>query len=156
MKNRLMKIGVLVCVVLCAAAMVSAQDVSKGPVAITSMKPPARVAIHAGRLLDTRTGNYATNVFILVEGDRIVSVGSSAPAGVEVIDLSGQTVLPGLADCHAHILGNPKDQSAAAPLRMSSPMAALWGVRNLQIWLDHGFTSMRDAGESDAAYGQIA
>jgi imidazolonepropionase-like amidohydrolase len=119
-------------------------------------KPSIRLAIHAGRVLDTRTGNYTTNVFIVVEGDRIASIDASAPAGVPVIDLSSQTVLPGLADCHAHILGNEKDASPTAGLRMSSPMAALWGYRNLQIWLDHGFTSMRDAGESDLAYGQLA
>jgi imidazolonepropionase-like amidohydrolase len=119
-------------------------------------KPPVRVAIHAGRVLDTRTGNYATNVFIIVEGDRIASIGASAPADVAVIDLSSQTVLPGLTDCHAHILGNELDESPMAGLRMSSPMAALWGYHNLQIWLDHGFTSLRDAGESDLAYGQFA
>jgi imidazolonepropionase-like amidohydrolase len=117
---------------------------------------PKRVAIHAGRLLDVRTGSYATNVFIVVEGDRVASVGPSAPPGVPVIDLSGQTVLPGLTDCHAHILGNLKDESPSASLRISSPMGALWGVHNLQIWLDHGFTSLRDAGESDLAYGQLA
>ena len=140
----------------CAAAMiVSAQDAQKSAAA-TAAKAPVRVAIHAGKLLDVRTGNYASDVFILVEGDRIVSVGSSAPAGVEVIDLSSQTVLPGLADCHAHILGNWKDQSPTAGLRMSSPMQALYGAHNLQIWLDHGFTSLREAGEGDAAYGQIA
>ena len=127
---------------LCAAAVAAA--------------PPARVAIHAGRLLDPRTGNYATDVFIVVEGDRVASVGASAPAGVSVIDLSSATVLPGLTDCHAHILGNPKDESSTSGLRMSSPKAALWGYHNLQTWLDHGFTSLRDAGESDLAYGQLA
>ena len=124
--------------------------------AVTAAAPPARVAIHAGRLLDPRTGNYATDVFIVVEGDRIASVGASAPAGVSVIDLSSETVLPGLTDCHAHILGNPKDESSTSGLRMSSPKAALWGYHNLQTWLDHGFTSLRDAGESDLAYGQLA
>lgn len=118
--------------------------------------PKTRVAIHAGRVLDVRSGNFATNVFIVIEGDRIASVQSTAPPGVAVIDLSGQTVLPGLADCHAHILGNPKDDSPAGTLRMSSPMGALWGVHNLQIWLAHGFTSLRDAGQSDLAYGQLA
>jgi imidazolonepropionase-like amidohydrolase len=39
---------------------------------------------------------------------------------------------------------------------MSSPQGALWGVHNLQTWLDHGFTTLRDAGESDMAYGQLA
>jgi len=118
--------------------------------------PPVRVAIHAGRLLDPRTGNYASDVYIVVEGDRIASVGASAPAGVSVIDLASETVLPGLTDCHAHILGNPKDETSTAGLRMSSPKAALWGYHNLQTWLDHGFTSLRDAGESDLAYGQLA
>ena len=127
---------------LCAAALTAA--------------PPARVAIHAGRLLDPRTGNYTSDVFIVVEGDRVVSVGASAPAGAMVIDLASETVLPGLTDCHAHILGNPKDESSTAGLRMSSPKAALWGYHNLQTWLDHGFTSLRDAGESDLAYGQLA
>ncbi|HXN45335.1 MAG TPA: amidohydrolase family protein [Bryobacteraceae bacterium] len=124
--------------------------------ATVAAAPPARVAIHAGRLLDPRTGNYATDVFILVEGDRIASVGASAPAGVSVIDLASETVLPGLTDCHVHMLGNPKDETATGGLRMSSPKAALWGYRNLQTWLDHGFTSLRDAGESDLAYGQLA
>jgi imidazolonepropionase-like amidohydrolase len=118
--------------------------------------PPQRVAIHAGRLLDPRTGNYATDVFIVVEGDRIASVAASAPAGMSVIDLASETVLPGLTDCHVHLLGNPKDETSTAGLRMSSPKAALWGYHNLQTWLDHGFTSVRDAGESDLAYGQLA
>jgi len=129
----------------------------KGPLTTSQEpKPTTHVAIHAGRLLDPRTGNYASNVFIVVDGDRIARVSPSAPSGLAVIDLSSQTVLPGLADCHAHILGNEKDESPASGLRMSSPMAAIWGYRNLQVWLDHGFTSMRDAGESDLAYGQLA
>ena len=66
MKNKLMRIGVFACVILCAAGIVSAQDVSKGPVIVTSVKPPVRVAIHAGRLLDPRTGNYANDVFVVV------------------------------------------------------------------------------------------
>lgn len=117
---------------------------------------PARMAIKAGRLLDVRTGNVTTNIFIVMEGERIVSVGSSAPAGVAVIDLSNATVLPGLIDAHAHVLGNPKDQSPMAPLRTSSAQGALWGVRNLQVWLAKGFTALRDACEMDPGYGQIA
>jgi imidazolonepropionase-like amidohydrolase len=140
---------------LLVVASVAAQEAekAKAPGASTSR---TRVAIQAGRLLDVRTGNFASNVFVLVENGRVVSVGSSVPPGIEVIDLSSQTVLPGLADCHVHILGNQKDQSSTGNLRMSSPMAALWGVHNLQVWLEHGFTLLRDAGESDAAYGQLA
>jgi imidazolonepropionase-like amidohydrolase len=132
------------------------QNVSPAKGAVATEAPKARLAIRAGRLLDVRTGNFAANVYIVVEGDRIESVQANAPPGIAVIDLSGQTVLPGLADCHAHILGNLKDDSPAGGLRMSSPMGAVWGVHNLQIWLAHGFTSLRDAGETDLAYGQFA
>ena len=61
---------------------------------------PSRGAIKARKLIDVRTGKIVTNVFILVEKNRIISLGSSAPANVPVIDLSNLTVLPGLVDCH--------------------------------------------------------
>jgi len=97
---------------------------------------------------------------IVVEGDRIRQVGSSASLttvpGARIIELRNLTLLPGLIDCHDHILGNPKDESPTASLRMSSPKQTLWGLRNLQIWLAHGFTAIRDAGETDLAYGQLA
>jgi imidazolonepropionase-like amidohydrolase len=136
-----------------------------GPFALAQQATPAagkqpevkRFAIKAGRLLDVRTGKITPDAVVLVEGDRIVSVGGALPAGVSVIDLSGLTVLPGLIDAHDHILGNPKDWSATAALRMSAPSAAIWGVRNLQILLDHGFTAVRDACEGLGwDYGQIA
>jgi imidazolonepropionase-like amidohydrolase len=120
------------------------------------IRPTPRLAIHAGRLLDVRAGQYRNDIYILVEGERITGISVSAPTAIPIIDLTSQTVLPGLIDCHAHILGNPKDQSPTGGLRMSSPMAAIWGYHNLQVWLDHGFTSLRDAGESDLSYGQLA
>jgi imidazolonepropionase-like amidohydrolase len=118
--------------------------------------------IKTTRLIDTRMGTLLSDQAILIEGEKIVEIGPSflvsrhASGKVKVVDLSGLTVLPGLIDCHAHVLGNLKDLSAFAPLRMSSPQATLWGVHNLQTWLNHGFTTLRDAGESDLAYGQLA
>jgi imidazolonepropionase-like amidohydrolase len=119
-------------------------------------KSTPSVAILAGRLIDVRSGKVTTNAYIVVEKDRIASVATAAPPNVKIIDLSRYTVVPGLIDCHAHVLGNPKDQSAMSGLRMSSAQGAIWGVRNLTIWLDHGFTALRDAGESDIGYGQLA
>ena len=130
--------------------------------ASTFAAPKQLTRIKTTRLLDVRTGKLMVDQTILIDGSRIVQVAASSdlgqPAGetVRTIDLTGLTVLPGLMDCHAHILGNLKDLSAAAPLRMSSPQGALWGAHNLQIWLSHGFTALRDAGESDLAYGQLA
>jgi imidazolonepropionase-like amidohydrolase len=119
------------------------------------------VLIHAGRLLDVSTGRWSTDQGILVTGGRVQSIApfaearASAPSA-SVIDLHALSVLPGLIDCHAHLLGNLKDFSIVGTLRMSSAQGVLWGVRNLREWLDHGFTTVRDAGEIDAAYGQFA
>jgi imidazolonepropionase-like amidohydrolase len=116
----------------------------------------ATSAIRAGRLIDVRTGRVTNNTYILIAKDRILRIADSAPTGIPIVDLSRYTMVPGLIDAHAHVLGNPKDQSSASGLRMSSAQKTLWGVHSLQIWLDHGFTALRDAGESDLGYGQLA
>jgi len=117
--------------------------------------------IRAGRVLDVNTGAWSSDQGILVAGGRIQSVAPFAAAraaapSATLVDLADSAVLPGLIDCHAHLLGNLKDFSPTAPLRMSSAEAVVWGVRNLREWLDHGFTAVRDAGEVDSAYGQFA
>ena len=114
------------------------------------------LAVRAGRLIDVRSGKVSNNAYIVVAKDRIVRIADSAPTGVRVIDLSKYTIVPGLIDSHAHVLGNPKDQSSTSSLRMSSAQKTIWGVRNLQVWLDHGFTALRDACEGDPAYAQFA
>jgi imidazolonepropionase-like amidohydrolase len=122
----------------------------------TDAKPTSSLGILAGRLVDVRTGHVSTNVYIIVEKDRITRIVTAPLPEMKIIDLSKYTVVPGLIDCHAHLLGNPKDQSSTSGLRMSSAQAAIWGVHNVKIWLDHGFTALRDAGESDIGYGQLA
>jgi imidazolonepropionase-like amidohydrolase len=120
-------------------------------------RQPRRLAVKAGKLLDVRTGAVTRDVTIVIEDERIAAVGDTAPAGVPVIDLASLTVLPGLIDAHDHILGNPKDWSPTAWLRASAPEAALWGVRNVKVLLDHGFTGVRDACEAVGFdYGQVA
>ena len=117
----------------------------------------ATLIVRAGRLLDVNTGTYANDQGIVITGNRIESVGPfELIEGVKVIDLSAYTVLPAFADCHAHLLGNLNDFSATGYLRMSSAEATIWGVHNLKGWLDHGFTTVRGAGEPDLGYGQFA
>ena len=123
--------------------------------------PKQLILIKTTRLVDIHNGEVLSDQEILVDGDNIARVGPSSVIGpesseVRVVDLTGLTILPGLIDCHAHVLGNLKNLSAFGPLGMSSPQATLWGVHNLQVWLSHGFTTLRDAGESDLAYGQLA
>jgi imidazolonepropionase-like amidohydrolase len=118
--------------------------------------PPARVAIKAAHLLDVRTGKQRDDVVVVVENGRIASIGTAVPAGAEVIDLGGKTLLPGLVDVHVHLLFDWTDASSASALRMGAARGALFGLKNLETYLRHGFTTVRDAGEIDPGYGQFA
>jgi len=124
--------------------------------------PAAIILLKPARIIDVRTGRLLTGQAILIEGERIKEVGPAsaltqhATARAVVIDLPTSTVLPGLIDCHAHLLGNLRNLSPVQPLRISSAQGTLWGFHNLQEWLAHGFTALRDAGESDTGYGQLA
>jgi imidazolonepropionase-like amidohydrolase len=113
-------------------------------------------AILAGKLIDVRTGSVKSHAYVVLAGDRVLAIEEKAPAGVAVTDLSAYTVLPGLIDAHGHILSNPTSQSMADGLKTSVPQSTLWGVYNLRLWLDHGFTAVRDACEGPADYPQFA
>jgi len=126
------------------------------PTTPTPSPTPLPIAIKAGRLLDVKTGKIANNVYISIENHRIKTVGAEAPPGLHIIDLSNLLVMPGMVDCHAHILGDLADLSPSSGFRMSSAQKTLWGMKNLKVWLAKGFTALRDAGEDDLGYGQLA
>ncbi len=115
---------------------------------IVQAQAPALV-VKAGRILDVRTGQYRTQQTILVEGGRILAVGSAQemeaklPIGARVIDLGNQTVLPGLIDCHTHLTFSP-NLIGPAGLHMSVPREALLGARNARVTLEAGFTTVRN------------
>jgi imidazolonepropionase-like amidohydrolase len=120
---------------------------------------PAEVAIHAGKVLNVRTGNYWSDQIIWIDGDRIKEIGKAAeissrlPAGTKTIDLSNATVLPGLIDCHTHLTMTPYD-SGPAGMRKSYPRQALTGARNARVTLEAGFTTVRNVGAN--GYSDIA
>jgi imidazolonepropionase-like amidohydrolase len=121
---------------------------------------PKRVAIRAGRLIDGKSDSAIPNAVILIEGDKIVSVttGGAAPAGVETIDLSKATVMPGFADVHTHVVLNgdiTAEDYDAQLLKESIPYRAILGARNAKIALDHGFTSIRDLETEGAMYADV-
>jgi imidazolonepropionase-like amidohydrolase len=118
---------------------------------------PHRVIVRAGKLLDVRTGKTLTDQAIVIEGGKILSVGSMAQAnrsaGDRFIDLPQATVLPGLTDAHTHLTGNPQDVGPQA-LSISIPRATLTGARNARLTLEAGFTTVRNVGAE--GYGDVA
>ena len=123
-------------------------------------KPAQKIAIRAGRLIDGKNETALTNALILIEGEQIVSVsaGGTAPAGVEVIDLSKSTVLPGLVDTHTHVLLNgdiTAEDYDVQLLKQSIAYRAILSARNARIALEHGFTAIRDVETEGAMYADV-
>ena len=125
-----------------------------------SAQSSKRVAVRAGKLIDGKSDQPMANALILIEDGKITSVsaGGTAPAGVEVIDLSHATVLPGFMDLHTHVLLQG-DVTAAdydeQLLKQSIPYRAILAARNARIALDHGFTTLRDLETEGAMYADV-
>jgi imidazolonepropionase-like amidohydrolase len=134
-------------------------------IVFTQTKPPANVVlIKAGRLIDARSGRVIENQGILVEGERIKTVGplalveKSAPASARVVDLSRATVMPGLADCHTHILLQGDITSADYDeqlLKESIPYRTIRATVAARTGLWNGFTVMRDLETEGAMYADV-
>ncbi len=105
------------------------------------------VAIKCGTLIDVAEGKAISGAVIVVEGNTITAAGKgvSIPGGAEIIDLSAATVLPGLFDLHCHFPGSDGGRGSAAD-------NALGGVRNAEIVLLSGFTTIRDPGGGSPNY----
>ena len=112
--------------------------------------PEARTVVRAGRLIDTEAGEVRTDQAIVIRGDRVeglVPLGDVVPQVERTIDLTTHTVLPGLIDMHAHMVGNVEGSEGYAALVVRTPaQEALVGVRNARDTLMAGFTSVRDVG----------
>ena len=117
---------------------------------LTTAAAQTVTAIRAGRLIDAEHGQVLRDQVIVVRGERIESVqpasAAHVPAGAKVIDLSRATVLPGLIDCHTHLVGDLEEAGILAPLERSEADDALLGVRHARETLMAGFTSVRDVG----------
>ena len=119
---------------------------------------PARItAIRASAYVDVNAGVTRPDAVVLVQGDRITSVGSGTaiPAAADVIDLKGLTLLPGLIDAHTHLLqnyegavGGDEPNMLQTVAQMSTAKRALLGAATGRDDLLAGITTVRDLGNS--------
>ena len=135
--------------VLLAAAAAAAARVAAEPENAAAQAGQTLLAVRAGRLIDPKAGTVVPNAVIVVESGKVKAVGASAaiPAGATVIDLSGLTVLPGLIDCHTHLVGDyVNDSDPLTELKESAASRAFESIPNARVTLEAGFTTVRDVG----------
>ncbi len=123
------------------------------------------VVVKASRLLDVRKGIYVENAAIWIDGDRIKEAGRAsdvqahAPKDAKVIDLGGATLLPGLIDCHTHIMARFDDSDNGYIVGLatkSQAVRALEGAYDARITLQAGYTTVRDVENEGSEYADVA
>ena len=110
--------------------------------------------IKAGKLFDSENGEILTDYIIKINRNRITEVGKniSIPSEAITIDLSEYTVLPGLIDGHTHLMTledlNDETPMADKLLFEGDALRVLRGSKRAKSWLENGFTTIRDLGDS--------
>jgi imidazolonepropionase-like amidohydrolase len=119
--------------------------------------PSHPIVLHAARLLDVKTGRMVKPAEILVQGERIVEVGTSVKhtPGAEVIDLGDCTLLPGLIDAHIHLFLHPGAEDLQT-VQESVPQRTITATLAARDDLMAGFTAERDMGTEGAGSADTA
>ena len=106
------------------------------------------LVIRAGGFLDVDAGEVLADRQVLIADgnvEAILRADEPTPDGARVLDLGGLTVLPGLIDCHSHLVGDMEYAGVPGTLT-SAAEEAMTGVRNARATIEAGFTTVRDVG----------
>jgi imidazolonepropionase-like amidohydrolase len=125
--------------------------------------PNSITLIRAGTLIDGKSDSPRRNVTIVVRGNRIESISdgsaTNTPAGAAVVDLSRETVLPGLIDSHTHIFLQGEDPAQGGYdiniLKYPASFRAARATVAARRALEQGFTTLRDVETEGAGYGDV-
>ena len=129
------------------------------------VKQPTSILVKADRLLDVRKGSYTENVGIWIEGERIREIGNAgevqkhAPRDTRILDLGAVTLLPGLIDCHTHLMARIPDGDNGYIVNLatkSEAFRALEGAYDARLTLEAGYTSVRDVENEGSGYADVA
>src|SRR6266403_842279 len=136
-----------------------------GTVTPSRAQAPQVVAVRAGHLFNSKSGTMLANQVVLINGEKITDVGPAdrvqVPAGTPVIDLSQDTVLPGLIDGHTHVFGyglddiRPGGPPFASPINDTREYRTLLALANAQKDLRAGFTTVRDLMSHGGGYADV-
>ena len=129
-----------------------------GAVVVNPAAFAQKTAIRAAQMLDVTNGTLVQNAVVLIDGERITAVGAglAIPNGATVIDLGRRTILPGLIDCHSHLLSSGTDEYLTMLATKSQAYRALDGTANARKTLRAGFTAVRDAESEGSGYADVA
>ncbi|NDK32702.1 metal-dependent hydrolase family protein [Nesterenkonia haasae] len=106
------------------------------------------------RILDPETETISDPTTIRVSDDRIVSIGDQVEPGDQPLDAGGSIAIPGLIDCHVHVLANSANLGGLGD--QSPSYLAASAINTMQDALRRGFTTLRDAGGADFGLAQAA
>jgi imidazolonepropionase-like amidohydrolase len=107
----------------------------------------ARTVLRGGRVLDVDAGTLH-DADVVIEGGRIVEVGAGLD-GDEAVDCSGRALLPGLVDCHVHVMLDPGWMDLATRVNTPWSLPYFKAAHHLRATLGQGITTVRDAGLAD-------
>jgi imidazolonepropionase-like amidohydrolase len=106
------------------------------------------LVIRGAGLVDVDAGERLDGHLLLVRDGLVEAIlrdDEPMPDDARALDLTGYTVMPGLIDCHSHLIGDMEFAGIPATTT-SAAQEAMTGVRNAKATLDAGFTSVRDVG----------
>tara|TARA_R110002096_G_scaffold436105_1_gene668075 strand:+ start:87272 stop:88552 length:1281 start_codon:yes stop_codon:yes gene_type:complete len=118
------------------------------------------------RIVDVADAKLIEDSQVLIEDNVIIAVGKRAdiqlryPIPLEnlnIVDLTGLTLMPGLIDAHSHVLLHPYNETSwnDQVLLESRAERVARGVGHLKATLYAGFTSLRDLGSEGAGYADV-